>query len=330
MLGRRAPRSPSTSPTATACGCSSSSTRCSTSPASRPAASQASLRADRPRRASPPTSPAASARPASAPACASPSTARRCREPVYVDRDMWEKIVLNLLSNAFKFTFEGGIAVRLRGRGPGGGARGRATPASASRRPSCRACSSASTASRAQRGRTHEGTGIGLALVQELVRLHGGQIEVRSARRPRHHLHGHGPARHGTPAGRPDRCCPRPRPPTAGQRRRLRRRGPALAPGSARHRSAGTAAARAPPVPCRRPRKRILLADDNADMRDYVRRLLAGSLRRRGRRRRRAALAAALASPPDLVLSRRDDAGARRLRAAAGAPRRSGHRASCR
>ena len=38
-------------------------------------------------------------------------------EPAWVDRDMWEKIVLNLLSNAFKFTFEGAIAVTLQLRG---------------------------------------------------------------------------------------------------------------------------------------------------------------------------------------------------------------------
>ena len=35
-------------------------------------------------------------------------------EPVYVDRDMWEKVVLNLLSNAFKFTFEGHVAITLK------------------------------------------------------------------------------------------------------------------------------------------------------------------------------------------------------------------------
>ena len=35
----------------------------------------------------------------------------------YVDPEMWEKIVLNLLSNAFKFTFTGEISVTLRESG---------------------------------------------------------------------------------------------------------------------------------------------------------------------------------------------------------------------
>src|SRR5579859_4587811 len=101
-------------------------------------------------------------------------------EPVYVDRDMWEKIVLNLLSNAFKFTFAGEIAVSLhqaerqaqlivRDTGVG-------IPPDEVDRLFERFHRVQGT-----RSRTHEGSGIGLALVQELVHLHGGTIAVESA-----------------------------------------------------------------------------------------------------------------------------------------------------
>jgi signal transduction histidine kinase/DNA-binding NarL/FixJ family response regulator len=100
-------------------------------------------------------------------------------EPVYVDRDIWEKIVLNLLSNAFKFTFDGEIAISMDRSGEFAELRVRDTgvgiPAEALPRLFERFYRVPDT-----RSRTHEGSGIGLALVQELVKLHGGSIQVES------------------------------------------------------------------------------------------------------------------------------------------------------
>lgn len=103
-------------------------------------------------------------------------------EPVYVDRAMWEKIVLNLLSNAFKHTFEGTIAVTLHAveegraveltvRDTGVGVPAVELPRLFERFHRVEGA----------RARTVEGSGIGLALVQELVRLHGGSIYAESA-----------------------------------------------------------------------------------------------------------------------------------------------------
>ncbi len=101
--------------------------------------------------------------------------------PVYVDRDMWEKIVLNLLSNAFKFTFEGGIEVRTQVSPDGGAARivvrdtGVGIPSNELPRLFERF-----HRVDGQRSRSFEGSGIGLALVHELIKLHGGTIAVES------------------------------------------------------------------------------------------------------------------------------------------------------
>ena len=101
--------------------------------------------------------------------------------PVYVDRDMWEKVVLNLLSNAFKFTLRGGISIAVRGSADhkaveltvadtGAGIPSDQLPKLFDRFYQVEG----------QKGRSFEGSGIGLSLVKEIVILHGGKIEVES------------------------------------------------------------------------------------------------------------------------------------------------------
>ncbi len=100
-------------------------------------------------------------------------------EPAFVDRDMWEKIVLNLVSNAFKYTFQGEIEVALRATGGSAVLSVRDTGTGI---PTAELPSLFNRFHRVEgaRGRTHEGTGIGLALVAELARLHGGTAGVES------------------------------------------------------------------------------------------------------------------------------------------------------
>lgn len=103
---------------------------------------------------------------------------------VYVDREMWEKIVLNLLSNAFKFTLNGEVEIVVES----GGSDGEAPHAELRVRDTGIGIAPEELPRLFERfhriensgGRTHEGSGIGLALVQELVRLHGGQIRAES------------------------------------------------------------------------------------------------------------------------------------------------------
>jgi PAS domain S-box-containing protein len=100
--------------------------------------------------------------------------------PVFVDRQIWETIVLNLVSNAFKFTLSGSISVTLRDVDDGVALTVSDTgvgipPADVGR------VFERFHRVEGQRGRSMEGTGIGLALVRELVTLHGGTISVASS-----------------------------------------------------------------------------------------------------------------------------------------------------
>lgn len=100
-------------------------------------------------------------------------------EAIYIDRESWEKIVFNLLSNAFKFTLQGTIKVELRWvesyveltvKDTGIGIASEELPHLFERFYRVKGA----------QGRSFEGSGIGLALVQELVKLHGGTVNVAS------------------------------------------------------------------------------------------------------------------------------------------------------
>jgi PAS domain S-box-containing protein len=100
-------------------------------------------------------------------------------EPVYVDRDMWEKVVLNLLSNALKYTFDGAITVRV-GRDDA-----HAVVTVADTGIGIPAADMPRLFERFHRietmcARSTEGSGIGLALVKELIGLHCATITVDS------------------------------------------------------------------------------------------------------------------------------------------------------
>ena len=225
--------------------------------------------------------------------------------PVYVDRDMWEKIVFNLLSNAFKYTLDGEIAVKLRQerravvlnvRDTGTGIPEADLPLVFDRFHRVQGA----------RGRTHEGTGIGLALVQELVRLHAGSVNAESA-----------PGRGSTftvrlPVGREHLPLERIKPveqhastalgaapyleealgwlPAAEDAAQSLQE---LLIGKAAELPAAGAAAR----------QRVLVVEDNADMRDYVRRLLAPRYETATAADGEEALAAIRRERPDLILS---------------------------
>ncbi|WP_067067306.1 ATP-binding protein [Roseateles chitosanitabidus] len=203
-------------------------------------------------------------------------------EPVFVDREMWEKVVLNLLSNAFKFTLRGAVTVRLRAQGHDPreamlevADTGTGIPPDELPRVFERFHRVAGA-----EGRSHEGSGIGLALVQELVKLHGGHIEAASVmgegslfrvRVPLGSAH--------LPAERIETARAAAQAPasTTGARAYVEEAlrwlpMPDIAPPAAD-------VTGAQPAPDRRfaPNfgARVLLADDNADMRGYLRDLLS-------------------------------------------------------
>jgi signal transduction histidine kinase/DNA-binding response OmpR family regulator len=225
-------------------------------------------------------------------------------EPVHVDREMWAKIVLNLVSNALKFTFTGGITVRL---GPDAGA-DRVVLAVTDTGIGIGPADQARLFERFHRvsgvrARSHEGSGIGLALVAELAAVHGGEATVASepgcgstftvrvrtgtSHLPPEHV---APADGGTAPGEAVEGF------LAEAMRWMEPVGSAgsAVPSAEATRTAGGMLAH---------RSRVLVVDDNADMREYLVGLLAETYRVETAPDGATALELARRNPPDLVLT---------------------------
>ncbi|MBZ4331206.1 ATP-binding protein [Corallococcus sp. AS-1-12] len=224
-------------------------------------------------------------------------------QPVYVAPDLWEQIVLNLVSNAFKFTLQGGVTLRLREHGQrvslevedtGSGIPAHELPRLFERFH--RVSGSPS--------RTVEGSGIGLALVQEFARLHGGSVSASSTE-------GEGSTfRVELPLGHahlpPERIRTTARPRSAAREATSAYVEEALLWSNAKPKDRTQSSHHHHPASAdghALPRARILLVDDNRDMRDYIQRVLSPEYDVEVATDGQKGLEAALARPPDLVLS---------------------------
>lgn len=201
-----------------------------------------------------------------------------CRPAVgQVDPEMWETIVLNLLSNAFKFTFAGSITVRV-------------TPAVEGTVELSVADTGVGIAQAEQdriferfyrpssnKGRSVEGSGIGLALVQNLVELHGGKVSVQSAEGAGTTFSVTLPALASAPAAAVAAAAAvAPAPATTPAARSGAERVYVTEAAQWLERAAGevSSAAEDGPAPPELPRPIVVVADDNADLRGHLERVI--------------------------------------------------------
>lgn len=218
-------------------------------------------------------------------------------QPAWVDRDLWEKIVLNLVSNAFKFTHEGHIAVRVKETTDSMVLEVADTGVGIPQHELSRVFERFHRVPGVT-GRAYEGTGIGLALVRELVALHGGQVDVSSTvgvgttfrvQLPKGFAH----LPNESVTQQPDSADANPEAAAhLADARRWQRHTDAAEPTPQREKPSGATE-----------RPRVLIVDDNADLREYIAALLAPEYQISTAVDGVKGLACAQEAPPDIIVS---------------------------